>query len=161
MSCENKTDVVLAVKKLDSRAKLPSKAYADMEKYDAGYDLFALEDGKIEPGQRVMIRTGLAFAIPPGYYGRIAPRSGLALKHGIDILAGVVDANYRDEIRVIAINTTGGYDAQTKTFEYKAKDAIAQMIIEVAKNFPVKEVDTLDETTRNLQGFGSTDTRNH
>lgn len=146
----------LKVKKLNSNAKLPSKA----KKGDAGYDLFATSSGTILPGERVMIGTGLAFAIPEGYYGRISPRSGLALKHGIDILAGVVDSLFRGEVNVILINTSGRHEPQTKEFKYNVGDAIAQIIIQKCENFPVEAVEELDQTERGSGGFGSTGTRN-
>jgi dUTP pyrophosphatase len=144
----------LLIKKLSDQAKIPSKANYD----DAGYDLYALEDGIIQPGQRVMIKTGISMAIPYGYYGRIAPRSGLAWKSGIDILAGVVDSGYRGPVNVIAINTTSG--EQQKPFEYKAGDAVAQIIIECCADLQVSVVNELDETNRGSGGFGSTGTRN-
>ena len=143
---------MLSIKKLDSKAKLPTKANST----DAGYDLFALEDGEIQSNQRVMIKTGISMAIPEGLYGRIAPRSGLAWKYGIDILAGVVDSGYRGPVNVIALNTNNG----TEPFRFKAGDAIAQIILENCHNFEVKEVENLDNTERGVGGFGSTGTRN-
>lgn len=144
----------LKIKLLSDQARVPIKA----NNSDAGYDLFALEDGIIQPGQRVMIKTGISMAIPLGYYGRIAPRSGLAWKNGIDILAGVVDSGYRGPVNVIAINTTSG--EQQKPFEYKARDAIAQIIIECCANLSTEVVSELDDTSRGSGGFGSTGTRN-
>lgn len=144
----------LKIKLLSDQARVPIKA----NNSDAGYDLFALEDGIIQPGQRVMIKTGISMAIPLGYYGRIAPRSGLAWKNGIDILAGVVDSGYRGPVNVIAINTTSG--EQQKSFEYKARDAIAQIIIECCANLSTEVVSELDDTSRGSGGFGSTGTRN-
>jgi dUTP pyrophosphatase len=93
-------------------------------------------------------------AIPLGYYGRIAPRSGLAKKFGIDVLGGVVDSPYRGEIGIILINTGN------TIFEYKAGDAIAQLIIEVCKDLSIIEADNLSDSVRGTGGFGSTGSRN-
>lgn len=139
------------IKRLYNNAKLPSKANHG----DAGYDLFALEDGVIAPGERAMVKTGITMSIPLGYYGRIAPRSGYAWKQGIDVLAGVLDSPYRGPVNVILLNTD-----KYKEFTYKAGDAIAQLIIEVCKDYPVEEVEELDQTSRGSDGFGSTGSRN-
>ena len=89
----------LRFKQLDPRAVLPKRGSA----LAAGMDVCAIEDLNIQPKQRVMARTGLAVAIPPGFYGRVAPRSGLAAKNGLDVLAGVIDSDYRGEIVVCSI----------------------------------------------------------
>ena len=91
---------IVSVKKLTETAQIPIKAHED----DAGFDLFADLDTVVFPNTRTLIKTGIAIAIPRGYYGRIAPRSGLAFKNGIDVLAGVIDAGYRNEVGVILIN---------------------------------------------------------
>lgn len=103
------------------------------------------------PGSRKIIETGLAFAIPLGFYGRIAPRSGLAANKGIDVLAGVVDSDYRGEIKVILLNTS------QDNFRIKHGDRIAQIILEKASQAHITEVQgSLDPTTRGSGGFGST-----
>lgn len=128
-----------------SDAKLPNQA----RRHDAGYDLFSLEENiKISPGERVLIKTGITMAIPNGYYGRIAPRSGLALKHGIDVMGGVIDSQYRGEIGVILLNISG--------FEFNVNqgDKIAQIIIEKCYDANFIKVSQLDETERGVGGFG-------
>src|ERR1700752_841271 len=91
----------LEFKRLDPNAVLPTRGSVA----SAGLDLFSIEDITIEPKQRVLARTGLAVAIPVGCYGRIAPRSGLAMKTGLDVLSGVIDADYRGEIGCLLYNT--------------------------------------------------------
>lgn len=132
--------------KLHSKAVLPVRSSRNA----CGLDIHSVEEITIESGQRVAVRTGLAVAIPIGFYGRMAPRSGLALKVGVDVLAGVIDADYRGEILCLLINL-GKND-----FKIKVGDRIAQLIIEkVALLDPVWS-EKLDETERNQAGFGST-----
>jgi dUTP pyrophosphatase len=118
---------------------------------DAGMDLAASEDKSIPPLSRAIISTGISIEIPAGYYGRIAPRSGLALKYGIDVLAGVVDSSYRGEIKVILYNTD-----KEEIFSVRQGDKIAQMIIEKHYNFDLLETEDLSSTERGSGGFGST-----
>ena len=123
-----------------------------------GLDLYALTDilhgefkeYRIRPGARVMVHTGISMAIPEGYYGRVAPRSGLALNHGIDVLAGVIDSDYRGEVNVILQNLG------INEFVVKGGNRIAQLIIERADRLSVCEVDSLDDTARGAGGYGST-----
>ena len=110
----------LLVKKLNKGALLPVKGSA----FAAGYDLHALTDAKIPARGKALISTGLAFAIPEGNYGRIAPRSGLAAKHSIDVGAGVIDSDYRGEVKVLLFNLSD------TDFELKAQERVAQLIIE-------------------------------
>lgn len=117
---------------------------------DAGADLAAAEEKTIPPLSRATIKTGLAVEIPEGYYGRIAPRSGLAHKHGIDVLAGVLDSSYRGEIRVILYNTD-----KEEPFQIRSGDRIAQLIVERHYNFDFVEVEDLSSTDRGEAGFGS------
>jgi len=131
---------------LVSDARLPYKANPD----DAGYDLMASENCHIPPLTRKLVRTGISVAIPEGLYGRIAPRSGLALKHGIDVLAGVVDSGYRGEIGVILYNTD-----KDNAFSVHVGDRIAQLIIEKHHMFDFIEVSKLPTTIRSNKGFGS------
>src|SRR6185369_2021311 len=111
---------VLDFKRLSPKALLPTRATATA----AGLDLYSIEAVCLGPRERSLVPTGLAVAIPEGYYGRIAPRSGLATKNGIDVLAGVIDADYRGEIRCLLYNT--GHD----TVELPAQAKICQLIIE-------------------------------
>lgn len=138
---------MIAIKLLNEFAKIPSRA----NKTDAGADLFSVEDVVIGPMQRKMISTGIALQIPENYYGRVAPRSGLAVKNGIDVLAGVVDSSYRGEIKVVLINTD-----KNEEFNVKKGDKIAQLIIESHHNFDFVITDSLEETNRGSGGFGST-----
>ena len=132
-------------KKSSDLAKMPVQNTST----DAGYDLFSTENYILQPWERKLIKTNISCAIPEGYYGRIAPRSGLAYKHGIDTLAGVVDAGYRWDIGVILINFGD------EKFEIEIWDKIAQFIIEKCHYVDWIEVDNLDETDRNDWGFGS------
>lgn len=118
---------------------------------DAGMDIRASEQHAIPPLCREAIGTGIFLEIPYGYYGRIAPRSGLALKHGIDVLAGVVDSGYRGEIKVILYNTD-----KEQTFRVEAGDKVAQIIIEKHYNFDFVETESIGESERGEKGFGST-----
>lgn len=115
-----------------------------------GLDLYSVERQVIDPYDRETIATGLAVAIPEGYYGRIAPRSGLAHKHGLDVLAGVIDSDYRGEVKVILVNHSD------ELVELPAKTRIAQLILERADQFTPVRVGTLDKTLRGKDGFGST-----
>ncbi|KAH7729190.1 DeoxyUTP pyrophosphatase [Aphelenchoides avenae] len=120
----------------------------------AGADLCSAEDCVIPAGERRLVGTGLQLAIPEGHYGRVAPRSGLAVKHGIDVGAGVVDADYRGELKVLLFNF-GGSD-----FEVKVGDRIAQLICERISHPILREVQELTETKRGAGGFGSTGVNN-
>ncbi len=135
--------------KLDPNAIVPTRANTT----DAGNDLYALESGYLKPGQRAAVRTGIAVALPKGVYGRIAPRSGLAAKSGMDVLAGVVDSSFRGEVKVILINLSDG--GEENTFHWKAGDRIAQLIIEYCVPVEWESVETLPSTDRGLGGFGS------
>ena len=133
--------------KLHPAAKLPARGSADA----AGLDLFAVEEVTLEArGGRAMVRTGLSVAIPRGFYGRVAPRSGLAARHGLDVLAGVIDSDYRGEIMCALVN----HGAQTLTLE--AGQRIAQLIVEAIITPEPAWADALDETARGAGGFGST-----
>ncbi len=139
----------IKVKKLDNSAILPIKG----SEKAAGYDLCSNENFILSAGERKAIGTGIALAIPIGHYGRIAPRSGLAFKNGLDVLAGVIDEDYRGEIKVILLNTS-----DSNFTSYKG-DRIAQLIIETISHPEVQEVIDLDETIRADGGFGSTGVR--
>lgn len=137
--------MILKFNKINAQAKCPTRA----NKSDAGSDLFAMEDITIQPLERKMVATGIRLEIPEGYYGRVAPRSGLAVKNGIDVLAGVVDSGYRGEINVVLYNTD-----KDKAFSVSSGDRIAQLIIEKHYN-PVFVEDDLSNTERGSGGFGS------
>lgn len=132
---------------LDPSGRLPRRS----NPADAGADLFSAESLMIHPGERALVGTSVALEIPEGFYGRIAPRSGLAAKHGIDVLAGVVDSSYRGEIKVVLLNTD-----RHNTFHVEKGDRIAQIIVESHFNLPIVEVDDLSESNRGGGGFGST-----
>jgi dUTP pyrophosphatase len=135
---------------LSSHALLPKKGSVNA----AGYDLYSIETGVIKPKERRLIPTGISLAIPSGYYGRIAPRSGLAFKHGIDVMAGVIDSDYRGEVGVILYNSDSFND-----FIFNIGDKIAQIIFEKHYDFVFNEVfqiKDLNETQRGSGGFGST-----
>jgi len=144
----------MEVTKLTDTATLPT--YGSDEA--AGMDLYADESYsphrpmELWPGDKQLIKTGISVAIPNGFYGRIAPRSGLAHKHGIDVMAGVVDSDYRGEIGVILINL--GKDKVT----FSAGDRIAQMIITPCARAELTEVNELSTTDRGDGGYGSTGT---
>ena len=110
----------LRFKQLDPRAVLPKRGSV----LAAGLDVCSIEDLRIEPKTRVMARTGLAVAIPQGFYGRVAPRSGLAAKNGLDVLAGVIDSDYRGEVCCLLYNT--GDEA----IHLPAGSKICQLIVE-------------------------------
>jgi len=150
--------------KLQSNAQTPSQA----KEGDAGYDLYAVEDVSLAPLERRIVKTGIAVEIPRGFYGRIAPRSGLAAKNGIDVLAGVIDCSYRGEVGVILINLNptqfildpkqqafSQLFGPTDTFRIKEGDKIAQIIIEKCHEVEFYQVDVLSLTPRNTAGFGS------
>jgi dUTP pyrophosphatase len=132
--------------RLHPAAKLPTRGSREA----AGLDLYAIEAVMLEPGARAAVRTGLAVAIPVGFYGRVAPRSGLAVNYGLDVLAGVIDSDYRGEI-VCAIVNHG-----REAFTIDAGARVAQLIIEAIIAPDAVWADALDETARGAGGFGST-----
>lgn len=134
------------VKRLVPSAVLPKRALIG----DAGYDLSASEGAEVAPNSWSLVPTGLAVAVPEGTYGRVAPRSGLALKKGITTGAGVIDRSYRGAVGVVLFNHG------KETFKVQPGDRIAQLILERIETPPVTEVDSLDVTDRDSGGFGST-----
>jgi dUTP pyrophosphatase len=136
----------LKVKLIHPDAQVPSRGSI----HAAGVDLYAPEGHRLVPGQRKLIPTGLKIAVPHGFYGRVAPRSGIAFKHGIDVLAGVIDSDYRGELGVLLINTG------TQNFIIQKGDRIAQLIVEAILTPEVIHVEELDDTERGAGGFGST-----
>ena len=136
----------LSVLRLSDNAILPVRA----SPHSAGYDLHSAYEYTVKAGGKEVIYTDIAIAVPGGYYGRIAPRSSLAVLHHINVGAGVIDADYRGDIRVVLFN----HSAQD--FEVKRGHRIAQLILEKIATPPVVEVNTLDITIRGDGGFGST-----
>lgn len=136
----------LLIKKLSEFATIPSKG----SKYAAGYDLYAAYDYTIKARGKEMVKTDLQISVPPGTYGRIAPRSGLAWKNSIDTGAGVIDFDYRGPVNVILFNF-GDQD-----FEIKRGDRIAQLVCEKIEYPEIEEVGDLENTDRGANGFGST-----
>lgn len=136
----------LKVKRLTDKATLPFRATPG----SAGYDLCSAEDTTIPAGTRKMVKTDLAIAVPANHYGRIAPRSGLAFKKGIDIGAGVIDPDYTGPLGLVLCNNG------TSEFLIHQGDRVAQLLIERVAVPKVLEVQELDKTTRGAGGFGST-----
>ena len=143
---ENK--VVLPIKCLDPTVELPSYAYDG----DAGLDLRSNEDVTLAPFERRLVGTGLAVAIPEGYAGFVQPRSGLALREGLSMAntPGLIDAHYRGELKVCAINLD-----PSKSIHIERGERIAQLVIQQVPVVSLLEVDELDETDRGTGGFGS------
>jgi len=136
----------LCVKRLSNTAILPTRGSANA----AGYDLCADEECTILPGRRHVIRTGLSLSIPGGCYARIAPRSGLAVKFGLQVGAGVVDPDYTGEVKVVLFNH------DRRKYTVKPGYRIAQLILEQCLTPDVTEVDSVANTARGDCGFGST-----
>ncbi len=136
----------IKIKLLSEAGKIPAKGTG----FSAGYDLYAAESGEIDPLKRFLIKTNISIAIPKGYYGRIAPRSGLAYKNGIDVMAGVIDSDYRGDVGVILYNTG------IEVFSFGRGDRIAQLIIEKCHRADWLQVDDLSGTGRGDGGYGHT-----
>lgn len=139
----------MRVVRLDPDVPLP--AYA--QPGDAGCDLVTTEDVSLPPGERVVLATGLAIALPEGYAGFVHPRSGLAAHHGVSVVnaPGTIDAGYRGEIKVILIN----HDPR-ETVHLRRLDRIAQLVVQRVEHVAWREADTLDDTARGTGGHGST-----
>jgi len=135
----------LKVKKLDNFVNLEQRVFGN-----AGIDLYSAEEGILLGGQRMAVSVGIATSFNPEYYMRVAPRSGLAAKHGINVLAGVIDSSYRGEWKVILHNTTN------TSFVFHKGDRIAQAIPERISNDDFQFVEELTDTSRGFGGFGST-----
>ena len=144
----------IEIKQLDNFADLQMPAYeTDLA---AGVDLRAAIDADtplvLQPGARVLVATGLAMALPPGYEAQIRPRSGLAYKHGITVVnsPGTIDADYRGEVKILLINHG------TENFTINRGDRIAQMVVAPVTQAKFEVVDTLSDTARGAGGYGST-----
>lgn len=140
--------IKLPIKRLDPSVELPSYAYDG----DAGLDLRSNEDVTLEPFERRLVATGLAIAIPDGYAGFVQPRSGLALREGLSMAntPGLIDAHYRGELKVCAINLD-----PHNLIHIERGERIAQLVIQKVPVVELEEVDELDETDRGCGGFGS------
>lgn len=136
----------LRIKKMHQDAVLPQYAHHD----DAGMDLYVTESVTLQPGDRVQVATGIAMEIPEGYVGLIWDKSGLSHKHGMKTVGGVIDAGYRGEIKVGMINLSD----ESYTFETGHK--VAQMLIQKVEQPIIVEVDTLEDSVRGENAFGST-----
>jgi dUTP pyrophosphatase len=136
----------IKVKKLDKDAELPDFAH----EHDAAIDLRSVEEGIIQPMEKKVFKTGLAFAIPKGYAGLVWDRSGMAGKHSIHTMAGVIDAGYRGEIGIVLINLG------KEPFKVEKGMRIAQLLFHPILNVKIQEAEELDETSRGESGFGST-----
>jgi dUTP pyrophosphatase len=141
--------VTLRFQRLGDAARPPAQAHPG----DAGYDLFAAEPARLEPGERASVGTGIGVAIPVGCAGLVLPRSGLAARHGITLVnaPGLIDSGYRGELRVLVLNTD-----RSEPFEVAVGDRIAQLVLVRLEPAALEEVDALDDTARGSGGFGST-----
>lgn len=140
----------MPVLRLDPELDLPAYARPG----DAGIDLLAREGAKLaRRGGRALIPTGISLALPDGYAGFVQPRSGLALRHGVTCLntPGLIDSGYRDELRVLLVNTDPESD-----YEVVRGDRIAQLVVQRVEQVAFQEVDELPESERGLGGFGHT-----
>lgn len=146
-------NVRVPIKILSRDAQIPHMAYNG----DAGVDLRSVERIVLKPQERAMVATGLAIALPEGYAGFILPRSGLAAKHGISIVnaPGLVDSNYRGELKVILLNTD-----PDNSFTIEIGDRIAQLIVMPVPTINFEQVEELTESQRGESGFGSSGIRN-
>jgi dUTP pyrophosphatase len=140
--------IELPIRRLRPDAVVPARAYSG----DAGLDLSSCERLELAPGERALVPTGLAVAIPEGYAGFVQPRSGLATKHGISIVntPGLVDSGYRGELLVNLVNTD-----KHEAFVVEPGMRIAQLVILPIPELELVEVDELPESERGVRGFGS------
>ena len=143
--------IELDIQRLREDARVPDRAYQG----DAGLDLAACDEVRLGPGERALVGTGLAVAIPEGYAGFVQPRSGLAARHGITVVnsPGLIDSGYRGEIKVVLLNTDG-----EKTFVAEPGERIAQLVVLPVPELAVREVDELQGSERGVRGFGSSKT---
>jgi len=144
--------IELAIQRLREDAALPARAYSG----DAGLDLAAYERVELGPGERAVVGTGLAVAIPEGYAGFVQPRSGLASRHGISVVnaPGLIDSGYRGEVRVVLLNTD-----RREAFVVEPGMRIAQLVVLAIPELELVETDELPESQRGVRGFGSSRAR--
>jgi|SRR3989338_4720644 len=138
--------ISIKYKRIHPDAKIPSYAHEG----DAGMDLYSVEDYVLKPGEKIIVKTGIATEMPEGYFGSIRDRSGLAARYAIHVLAGVIDCHYRGEIGVVIINLG------KEEFSISKGDRIAQVLIQTVEHVNILEVNELSETSRGKDGFGST-----
>ena len=138
----------LKIKRIDPNAKLPEYAHPG----DAGLDLFSVEEIDINPGDSILVRTGIIIELPPGTEAQVRPRSGLALKHQVTLLntPGTIDEGYRGEVGVIMINHG------KEVFHIHIGMKIAQMVVQYVLQVDVEECDSMSDSQRGEGGFGST-----
>lgn len=143
------SQIAVEFKLLHKLAQAPSYAHDG----DAGADLVCVEDVTLAPGERMLVPTGVAIALPAGYVGLVHPRSGLANKHGISIVntPGTIDSGYRGELKICLINLDS-----TETVSLPAGSRIAQLVIQEVTTAKFLQVEDLDDTERSDKGFGST-----
>lgn len=141
--------MILRFCRLSDSARPPARAHGG----DAGYDLYADEPARLDPGERTSVGTGIAVAIPDRHAGLVLPRSGLAARHGISVVnaPGLIDSGYRGELRVLLLNTD-----REHAFEVTPGDRIAQLVLVRVESPTLEEDDVLDQTGRGAGGFGST-----
>ena len=139
----------LPIRRLRDDAVFPERAYSG----DAGLDLAACDRHELGPGERAVVGTGIAVAIPEGFAGFVQPRSGLAARHGISVVnaPGLVDSGYRGEIRVVLLNTD-----RVEPFVIEPGMRIAQLVVLPVPELELAEVEELPESERGVRGFGST-----
>jgi dUTP pyrophosphatase len=140
--------IELPIQRLHADAVVPQRAYTG----DAGLDLASCERVELGPGERALVGTGLAVAIPEGYAGFVQPRSGLAARHGLTVVnsPGLVDSGYRGELRVVLLNTD-----RTEPFVIEPGMRIAQLVVLQVPELELVEVDELPSSERGVRGFGS------
>jgi dUTP pyrophosphatase len=145
----NSYGVEVLIQRLDPGLPLPQRSHPG----DAGADLFAAQDVELAPGQRAVVPTGVAIALPDGYAAFVHPRSGLAARHGVTIVnaPGTVDAGYRGEIRVTLLNTDADHPVA-----FRRGDRIAQLVVQRVELAVFHEVERLPGSARGVDGFGST-----
>ncbi len=137
--------MIIKAKKLYPDAILPQM----MKAGDAAMDFYSHKDYSLNPGEKIIIETGVAIAIPKGYWGNVRDRSGLAAKHSLHTMGGVFDSNYRGEVQIVMINLS------QEIYNIKKGDRICQMIIEKHEDIEIEEVEELDQTNRGENRFAS------
>lgn len=145
----NETDLDVQIVRLDPQLPLPSYARPG----DAGADLCTTVDVELAPGERALVPTGVAVALPEGYVALVHPRSGLAARHGLSIVntPGTVDSGYRGEVKVLLVN----HD-RTESISLRRGDRVAQLVVQRYERVRYVEVDALPESVRGAGGYGST-----
>jgi dUTP diphosphatase len=148
-SLHDASPVRVALLRLDRELPPPSYAHPG----DAGADLMTTVDVTLAPGERTLVPTGIALALPDGYVGLVHPRSGLAARHGPSIVnaPGTIDAGYRGEIKVLLVNLD-----RSTPITLRRGDRIAQLVVQRFERAAFEEVDSLDDSVRGAGGYGST-----